>query len=80
MGSRNRHRLPLGIEAYNQIRANFILQGGTLGAWCKEEGVIHSNAKACLTGAWTGPKAETLRRKIVAAAGVKNASQRREGR
>jgi len=52
-------------DLYNRVRAGFILQGSNLSAWCKEQGLHPTNAKACLVGMWGGPKGTELRERIL---------------
>ena len=63
-----------GPDLNRAVLAGFILQGSTLGQWCRANRVKHSNARACLFGSWNGPKARELRQEIVAAAGLKKHS------
>ena len=58
------------IELYREIRAAFITQGTTLGAWCRENGIRMQSAKSCLMGIWNGPKGKALRIRIIEASGI----------
>ncbi len=51
-------------------RAAFVSRGTSLSAWCADAGIDRAAARLALLGAWNGPKAQALRRRIVAAAGV----------
>lgn len=55
---------------YRRVKAGFVMQGLTFSGWCAEHGINRSNARIALLGAWEGPKAERLRRRICAAAGL----------
>lgn len=57
-------------ELYNQVRAGFIIKGDTLSVWCRENGISPTNAKQCLMGSWDGPKAKTLRKRIIKASRI----------
>lgn len=61
-----------GQELYNRVRAGFILQNTSLGEWCRNHGVIQSNAKACLHGSWGGPKGNELRKRLIHASKMDN--------
>lgn len=52
------------------VRAGFVQQGSTLGAWCRENNVWPSNARTSLYGSWDGPKAHALRKRLIDAAGL----------
>ena len=64
-----------GPDLYLQVRAGLILKGTTFGAWCRENGIRHTNAKAALVGAWNGPKGREVRRQLLIASGVAHPSQ-----
>jgi len=53
-----------------QVRAAFTLQRSSLRQWCRQNGVLSSNARACLIGDWNGPAGQRMRRRICAAAGL----------
>ena len=59
-----------GMDLHLKVRAGFVQQGTSLKAWCKGEGVAHSNARDVLIGSWNGPKGKQLRARIVEAAKV----------
>lgn len=60
-----------GPEILSQVRAGFVLQGTSLQAWCREQGLLRQNVRKCLLGEWNGPKAKQLRKKIIEAARVR---------
>ena len=62
-------------DLYLQARIGFIKKGTTFGAWCRENGIQHTNAKAALVGAWNGPKGREVRRQLLIASGLTNPSQ-----
>ena len=39
--------------------------GTSLRDWCAPHGVTPTNAKSAATGAWNGPKAKALRKKMI---------------
>lgn len=49
------------------IRAGFIIQGTTFKAWCRQVGVDPSYARAVVTGATNGRKAQALKARILQA-------------
>lgn len=55
----------LGPDLYRQVRAGFVQQGLTLARWCAERKVHRENARRCLLGQWTGPKARALAATLV---------------
>lgn len=59
-----------GPELLTRVRAGFVSNGSTLTAWCRENGIHHSNARQALLGAWDGPAGKTLRRRLLKAAGI----------
>ncbi|MBF0437958.1 MAG: hypothetical protein HQL93_02435 [Magnetococcales bacterium] len=59
-----------GQSLYRQVRGGFVIQGGTLTAWCRQFGINPSNARAALTGAWDGQKGRELREKLIEAAKI----------
>lgn len=71
----NRNDISPGPQLYIQVRAAFVAQGTTLGAWCRERGIAHQNAKSALVGAWNGPKGREVRRKLIEASGVARPSK-----
>jgi len=52
---------------YQHVRAGFVLNGTSLNAWCRANGVAHQNARSALMGEWTGPKAAEMVHRLVAA-------------
>jgi hypothetical protein len=61
---------PPSLSLHLRVRLGFILQGSTLKAWCRQNGVHSSNARAALVGFWNGPGAKRLRERIVKAARI----------
>jgi hypothetical protein len=59
-----------GLDLARQVRAGFVLQGSSLGRWCKQHGVLRQNALSALVGSWDGPKGRALRNRIIKAAGL----------
>jgi hypothetical protein len=66
----NINAISLGPDLYNEVRANFIRKGSSLGEWCRLNEINQTNAKACLTGTWNGPKGRDLRQRLIEASGV----------
>lgn len=60
-----------GSSVYLAVRGGFIAKGTSLAAWCREHGVQRQNARACLLGIWSGPKAASLCARLKAAAGLR---------
>lgn len=56
-----------GCSLYRTVKARFILSGTTLGKWCRENGVTFAWAYQCLTGRRTGPAANAMIAKVIAA-------------
>ena len=56
-----------GCALYRTVRANFILKGTSLNAWCLSNGVTREWAAQCLTGRRTGVAAESLILRLKAA-------------
>ena len=56
------------ISLYRSVMAGFVLQGTTLNHWCSRNDVSRSWAFQCLTGRRTGPAADALVARLVAAA------------
>lgn len=73
----NLNQLNPNRALYLRIRAAFVVQDTTLGAWCRENGVAPQNAVHCITGVWGGPKGRKLRTRIIAAAGIAEPSTER---
>jgi hypothetical protein len=61
---------PPSQELLKEVRAAFVARGSSLHAWAIEHDVKWPNARAALLGAWDGPKARQLRKRIIAAAGL----------
>lgn len=61
-------------ELMLKVRIGFIGQGTTFTGWCKHHKINHSNARQALIGSWNGPKAVTLRSRIVRAAAIEAAA------
>jgi len=40
---------------YRHVRADFVMRGSSLDAWCRANDVARRNARAALIGEWTGP-------------------------
>lgn len=59
-----------GPELYRTIRAAFVAQGKSLGAWCSDNCVFRQNARDCLLGNWKGPAADQLRTRLIDGAGL----------
>lgn len=57
-----------------RIRASFVLQGTTLTAWCKDNKVHPQAVRQALYGAWAGPKATALVKRVIKASGVRAAA------
>ena len=55
----------VGLDLYHSTRASFARRGESLHGWCAQHGIHHQNAKSCLLGAWDGPKARELRKRII---------------
>ena len=49
------------------VRAAFIMNGTTLGAWCRANRIDPGRAWRVLQGVTTGPKSDQLRARILAA-------------
>lgn len=57
-------------ELYLKVRAGFVFQGTSLGAWCQQRGLDRTNVRAALIGAWDGPKGRKVRRRAVRDSGI----------
>jgi len=57
-------------ELYNKVRGGFITQGRTLREFCREHGCTPTNAREALMGSWNGPKARSLRVKMIEHSGI----------
>ena len=53
------HAMP-GAQVYRAVRGRLVLQGRSLRLVCLEKGVNRQNARDCLLGLWSGPKAKAL--------------------
>lgn len=62
------------LELLRKVRAAFILQGGTLKGWCRQNGIHLSNARNALIGSWNGPAGQAMRRRVIKASGLKDAA------
>lgn len=62
-----------GADLLRQVRAGFVAQGTSYTRWCRENGVLRANANQALIGAWDGPKAKKLRRRIIEASRIQTA-------
>ncbi|MGY8872754.1 MAG: hypothetical protein ACKVJE_20170 [Pseudomonadales bacterium] len=58
-------------DLYNRVRGGFVIKGLTLSEWCRSQEIKPQNALSCLVGTWNGPKALTLRKRLILAAGLK---------
>jgi len=63
-----------GPELLTSVRVGFIRQGTTFSAWCRARSINRGNATMALLGGWRGPKGQVLVRKIVKAAGLREAA------
>ncbi|KYN89501.1 hypothetical protein ATY35_11145 [Vibrio cidicii] len=61
---------PVSIQKFNCIKGAFIAQGISFSEWCRKNNVTPSNAKAALIGSWDGPKAKSLRTKLIKESGI----------
>lgn len=61
---------PPGLELVRVVRAGFVLNGTTLGRWCRDNQIHDQHARLALLGGWNGPKGQAVRARIVAAAGL----------
>lgn len=50
------------------VRAGYVMKGTSLYRWCGENGIKRQYAAEVLTGRRNGPKAQALRRRLIAAA------------
>ena len=48
------------VERLNRIKAGFLLQGTTLTAWCRDQGIHRPNLVMAAQGKRRGPAAEKL--------------------
>lgn len=59
-----------GPDLVKRVRAGFVLQGTTLGRWCRDNKVMPQHARLALLGGWNGPKGTALRERLMAASGL----------
>lgn len=59
-----------GLALLRRVQAAFVLQGTTLGRWCKRQGLLLSSVRHVLTGSSNGAPSRALRKRILAAAQV----------
>ena len=57
-------------ELLRIVRAGFVARGTSLAAWCRNESVSRQYATKVLKGAGGGPKARTLRARLVSESGA----------
>jgi hypothetical protein len=50
---------------YRKVRAAFLVQGTSLGAWCDARGISRSRAREALKGIRKGPSASALRNRVL---------------
>lgn len=65
---------PPGPDLVLTVRAGFVRKGTSLGRWCRENGYRLQNARNALIGGWNGPKGQTVRATLIAAAGLAEAA------
>lgn len=70
----NSNHIPTGKQLYVKVRSGFVAQDTTLTAWCRENKVPRQSAVMCLSGMWNGPKAKTLRKRLLEASGIENSA------
>lgn len=63
-----------GPDLLTAIRIGFISKGTTFNAWCLAHGINRPNATMALLGGWRGPKGQALVKKIIKAAGPRDAA------
>ncbi|MFA5589819.1 MAG: hypothetical protein WDA70_03750 [Lysobacteraceae bacterium] len=63
-----------GTRLMQQVRAAFILHGTTYTSWCRSQSIDPSLVRQAIFGTWAGPKGRAWRRKVLTAAGVKEAA------
>lgn len=61
---------PPGPDLVKQVRAGFVLNGTTLGRWCREQHIPPQHARLALLGGWNGPKGSALRERLITVAGL----------
>lgn len=57
-----------------QVKAGFVAQGTSYTRWCRENGIAASGVRQVIYGTWAGPKGKALKRRVLRAAGVKEAA------
>jgi len=65
-------RIELDDGLYRQVRAALALRDDTFRQLCMRLGVHATNGRKALIGAWTGPGASVVRRKILKAVGLRD--------
>lgn len=58
---------PIETVTLQQVRANFIATGSSLTAWCRQNNIDPARAWRVLDGTFKGPKAGSLRERIIKA-------------
>ena len=61
-------------DAMNRVKAGFILQDTTFGAWCRANGIDPTAGRQAIYGSWNGPRGRAVRAQILKAAGVREAA------
>lgn len=61
-----------------QVRMAFMAQGTSLHRWCSEMGVDRSYAAKAVSGTYTFPAAKTLKKRILAACGIRGSKPQRK--
>jgi hypothetical protein len=57
-------------DLLRKVKAHFILEGTTLTAWCRDNGINMPNAREALMGTWDGPAGRRLRERLCHVAGL----------
>ncbi len=52
-------------DLYHSIRARFVEQGSTLGAWCRKNKLNYNHVRNALTGITNHEKAREIRQRLV---------------
>jgi hypothetical protein len=60
----------LGPDLVRSVRAGFVMQGTTLGAYCRNHNIRLQHARSALLGGWNGPKGTQVREQLLQAAGL----------
>ena len=63
-------RVSPSVYLYRLVRAGFVKQGVSLGAYCRSRGIRRQNARSCLIGEWTGAKAQRLVQELIDASQI----------